>query len=195
MKPELTLADLEKRMRPRGYSSAGFLGPNEPLEAVMSQDEQTLLKLGISYDQLADGLAEILENVMQQLSALLVENQDEFLRRTLSKFWDGDLPMRQTAVENLPSQEIGSVVRDQFQVFLIQYRGLQDCPWGCDYDPWAYLDFLLINLKTHQMVAGPGLIVHLIRDHHFFEGLESPYRVEPLRLAKVLGLVPGASQE
>ena len=125
MKPELSLADLEKRMRPRGYSSAGFLGPNEPLEAVMSQDEQTLLKLGISYDQLADGLVEILEDVMQQLSALLVENQDEFLRRTLSKFWDGELPMRLTAVENLPSPEIGVVVRDQFQVFLIQHFFLQ----------------------------------------------------------------------
>jgi hypothetical protein len=29
-------------------------------------------------------------------------------------------------------------------------------------------------------MEGPGLIIHLIREHGFFEGLNSPYRVDPI---------------
>lgn len=34
----------------------------------------------------------------------------------------------------------------------------------------------------------PGLIVHLVRDHHFFEGKGTPYRLEPTTAARVLEL-------
>jgi hypothetical protein len=38
------------------------------------------------------------------------------------------------------------------------------------------------NRKTRAEIRGPGLVVHLIRDHHFFEGLLSPSRVDPAQL-------------
>jgi hypothetical protein len=46
----------------------------------------------------------------------------------------------------------------------------------------------LLNRDTAQSISAPGLIVHLIGEHHFLEGKGSPYRVDPLRLARVLGL-------
>jgi tetratricopeptide (TPR) repeat protein len=49
-------------------------------------------------------------------------------------------------------------------------------------------DFLLLDRQTGAYVKGPGMMVHLIGEHHFFEGEESPYRVDPMQLAKVLRL-------
>jgi hypothetical protein len=51
------------------------------------------------------------------------------------------------------------------------------------------LDWWVENLRTGQVLQGPGLIVHLMHDHHFCEGQESPYRVEPVALVELLGLV------
>jgi hypothetical protein len=41
-------------------------------------------------------------------------------------------------------------------------------------------------------MRGPELITHLIREHGFFEGFESPYRVDPRALAELLQLGPFA---
>ena len=41
---------------------------------------------------------------------------------------------------------------------------------------------------TGSDLSGPGLIVHLIRAHGFFEGFHSPSRVDPRALARVLEL-------
>ena len=46
----------------------------------------------------------------------------------------------------------------------------------------------ILNRETGESFTGPGLIVHLIREHHFFEGKESPYRVEPEKAVRVLEL-------
>jgi hypothetical protein len=94
---------------------------------------------------------------------------------------------------HLPDVNTGYLVDDRVQVFFVQYRGLQDCPWNCDYDHWAYFDFLIFNRRSGEYVTGPGLIVHLIREHHFFEGLASPYRVEPARVIRVCDLASAAS--
>lgn len=54
---------------------------------------------------------------------------------------------------------------------------------------YADRDFLILDRSTGQYLKGPGLIVHLIREHHFFEGLDSPYRVDPEQAARVLRLI------
>jgi hypothetical protein len=53
---------------------------------------------------------------------------------------------------------------------------------------YSSLDWQLENLGTGQRLEGPGLIVHLMHDHHFCEGPQSPYRVDPVALAGLLGL-------
>jgi hypothetical protein len=97
------------------------------------------------------------------------------------------------SLDHLPDVDTGYLVDDRLQVFFAQYRGLQDCPWNCDYDHWAYFDFLILNRRSGEFVTGPGLIVHLIREHHFFEGLASPYRVEPASVIHVLELAPAGA--
>ena len=56
----------------------------------------------------------------------------------------------------------------------------------------ASVEWALRNLATGARLGGPGLIVHLIGAHGFFEGLHSPKRVDPLSLARILELAPPA---
>jgi hypothetical protein len=180
-------------MRPGAYSGRGFLGQTESLEAVIAKDNQTLRKLGVSRWQIADGLEDILQCVLDQRHELLESNAAEYWQRE----GEGRIPdlyrprsIPYFTADNLPSTDLGYLVGDKLQVFIAQYRGLQDCPWGCDSERWSGFDFLILNRRSGGYVTGPGLIVHLIRKHHFFEGLESPYRVDPAKVVQVLELVP-----
>lgn len=49
-------------------------------------------------------------------------------------------------------------------------------------------DFLIVHRDTGRYLRGSGLMVHLIRDHQFFEGETCRYRLDPERAAQVLGL-------
>ena len=72
-------------------------------------------------------------------------------------------------------------------MFIVAYKGWQDCPWGCV--AHGDHDFMILNRKTGESVTAPELMPHLIRAHHFFEGLGTPFRTDPERLARVLELV------
>lgn len=48
---------------------------------------------------------------------------------------------------------------------------------------------MILNRKTGESFTAPALIVHLIRAHHFFEGVESPYRVDPEKVIRTLEIL------
>jgi len=50
-------------------------------------------------------------------------------------------------------------------------------------------DFLIIDRRRRVYLRGSGLLPHLIREHRFFEGVHSPYRLDPERAARMLRLV------
>jgi hypothetical protein len=54
--PELSTPELEKRMRPGAWSMAGFLGPNESLDAVLRLDAEAMTLLGVTHRRIADTL-------------------------------------------------------------------------------------------------------------------------------------------
>lgn len=180
---------LEDKMRPGAYSADGFLGTTESLENVIKQDEQTLKELGITYKKLASELEKIVGKTWEKECKHDKSQEhagDSF--KWYQKARTQSLPLV-LSPENLPSRDIGNI-HNKFQVFFMAFRGMQDCPWDCQLNnTWSSFDFLLINRKSSECLFAPGLIIHLIREHHFFEGNESPYRVEPSRLARVLGLV------
>ncbi|HMK03469.1 MAG TPA: hypothetical protein VK489_04730 [Ferruginibacter sp.] len=157
----VSIEELEIRMKPGAYSMKGFLGAGEKLTEVIAHDSDTLNKLDLDREDLADGLEGLLN--------VAIESRKEEL------------------------------VIGLFEIHLKKFRHYQKCPWSQEEDnrqctiggPVQYgsLDWEIKNRKINLVVSGPGLIVHLIRDHHFFEGLASPYRVDPLQLAKLLELV------
>lgn len=179
MKPPIN--QLEQRMRPGEYSVGGFLGMDESLEAVLAADALSLNRLNLSCEALAERLQSILHVVYDQS-----RKPDEY---RMTDEWFARARADAT-LHPLPPAELGYLVEDgRFQVFMIQYRGFQLCPWDCPIDlGWASFDFLLINRVRGLHIMAPALIVHLINEHHFFEGEQSPYRVEPAQLARVLEL-------
>lgn len=180
---------LERRMRANAYSQSGFLGTTESLESVIRQDEQTLKGFGITFEKLASRLEKIIEATWGKKSKH--PEPREHARASFDWYQKARTESFPPILspENLPDRDIGNLL-DEYQVFFMAFKGLQDCPWDCQLNnTWGSFDFLLLNRRSGKYVFAPGLIVHLIREHHFFEGNESPYRVEPSKLAQVLGLV------
>jgi len=190
LKRELTISELEARMRPGAWSGEGFLGATESLEALLARDAQTLSELGITPERIAAALENVLLEAMRQEESLpwedrrarMIDNRvlhEAIFRSSLEPYF---------TLDNLPQADKGYCV-GHFQVFTVQYRGFQECPWGCADNPkWGSFDFVIVNRETGEYLTGPGLIVHLIDKHHFFEGLESSYRVEPLNVVHILEL-------
>jgi hypothetical protein len=151
-------------MRPGAFSQGGFLGPGERLDEVLARDRQTLAELGLSHAELASPLDGLLD---------VAESTNRHRARI------GDLEAR-----------------------IELTTGFQICPWAPDPHHaqctagggvrHASVTWQIRNRRTGSRLAGPGLIVHLIRDHGFFEGRGSPYRVDPEELARLLGLIAAA---
>jgi hypothetical protein len=130
-----------------------------------------------------------LQSVNDQRNKLLEEKSEELWEREEAIFdlYQPDC-IPNFSLSNLPSTNIGFLIGNKFQVFIRLYRGFQDCPWGGKHDYWSSFTFLILNRQSGKFVTCPGLIVHLIRKHHFFEGIETPFRVNPARIAEVLEL-------
>ncbi len=191
--------DVEDRMRPGRYAELGFLGANESLEAVLEHDRRTLLALGLTYDEIADALEDLMKRVEALRSKLLAEAdgpEAEYFRRDQVSWFDpyGYRPGAQPcfSAANLPATDQGYLV-GRHHVFVCQYRGLQRCPWDCDLvSNDSSLNFLVLDRTTCDHFTFPGLAPHLIRAHQFFEGDGTPFRTDPTELVRVLGLLRGA---
>jgi hypothetical protein len=94
----------------------------------------------------------------------------------------------------LESPDRRASVGGRYYVGIQQFLGFQICPWArrgqCEGPRMIYasVDWTIVDLNSGQSMSGPGMIVHLMADHHFCEGRESPHRVDPVRLARFLGL-------
>ena len=147
-------------MRPGGFSRFGFLGPGDRLAEVIANDLQALRDLNVSYGEIASALESLIE-----------------------------------AAELSPSRQ---ACAGPFECHVKVHQGFQLCPWTPNPNRGqcragggvrhASVDWSISNTETRAQMTGPGLIVHLIRDHHFFEGPGSPNRVDPAQLARLLGL-------
>jgi hypothetical protein len=151
-------------MRPGNFSQTGFLGTDESLRQVLDTDARALGELGVNAYTLAERLGELLE-------AAVVS------KRTVTR--------------------VG-----HYNVRVQRYKGPQICPFapqphenpcpGGGGMRLASIDWDIQNTRSSVRLSGPGLIVHLIGAHTFFEGLQSPYRVAPRALAELLELGPFA---
>ena len=90
--------------------------------------------------------------------------------------------------DDVPSIPIKAQSLNGSTVLSLEMQLALPCRAGQTYR-YSDVDFLVVNRNTGAFCAGPGLIVHLIRDDYFFEGPASPYRVEPEAIAQVLGLL------
>jgi hypothetical protein len=154
---------LHRLLLPGGASQTGFLAPGERLDDVIEHDERSLLALGLSFEQVADYLALVIGQAERRL---------ELARRG-----------RQAPPET---------ARPWLSITAEHTLGFQTCPFCADageYErqPKASADYVLRDIESGISICVPGLLPHLIREHHFFEG-SVPYRTDPTLLARVLRL-------
>jgi hypothetical protein len=185
-----TTAELEQRLRPGAWSTLGFLGADESLDDVSNRDAETLARLGISYDQMANALGNVLATALEMWRKPVPEDKFEEVLAHQTNFPNFYQPetIPHFDLHNLPDIQSGFLI-DHYQVFIVNYKDWQSCPWGCE--AYSSSDFMILNRQTGESVTAPELMPHLIRTHHFFGGLGSPYRTDPERLARVLELVAG----
>lgn len=200
---EIATVELEKRMRPGAWSRGGFLGQNESLEAVLRLDAEVLTLLAVSHRRIADSLERVISTGFEaqvKLSKFRASRKSVaqakppghfnlFNRIFAGAATDQEGPRVEVCTNPLdsPGERCGYPF-EHLRYSGILYCGYQMCPWGCG--ARSDFDFKVENERAGEVVKGPGLIVHLIREHHFFEGLRSPYRVDPFKLVKVLELRP-----
>ncbi|MFO7660904.1 MAG: hypothetical protein R6V77_08320 [Candidatus Cloacimonadaceae bacterium] len=77
------------------------------------------------------------------------------------------------------------IIDDIYEVETEVYRGKLPCPFS---HPGIYRKTVttLTNAKTGITLRWTGLNLHLIRQHHFFEGKGSAFRLEPDLLIKTI---------
>lgn len=184
---ELSGTELVSRLRPGGVWDLDLLGADESLDEVLTRDAETMGQLGVSYDELADALDKVVKKALEMYLQPVIPDPNALPppEPNIPDFHHPEtIPHFDLA--NLPDMNLGFLIGD-LQVFLVVFMGWQDCPWGCA--AHSRCNFMIVNRTTGQSVTGPELMPHLIRTHHFFGGLGSPYRSDPVQLTNVLGLV------
>ncbi len=141
---------LRNRMAPGVLCRDGFLGhDHRPVNEIIASDRAEVDRLGLTSQQLADRLQEILEatdpapgatrDVGENLEAKFTEG----MGRIPSPFADGIFPKGEVELR---------------------------------------------RTDTGETLTFTPLSVHLIREHDFYQGHGSRYRIDPARLARVLGM-------
>ena len=158
----LELSEVERRMRPGAWFTHGFLLKDTSLAEVLAQDARTLAALGVTAEQVGRRLAELLQSGAKS-----------------DWFW--------------PFQT------GEYKVEIRRRRGFITCPWAPDefapcvvgqLSPPTANQFLIRRRGSRQRLEGFELSAHLIRDHAFFGGPGSRFRIEPDQAVAVLGLRP-----
>jgi len=168
---------IEQRMRPGRLSESGFLDDSEPLIDVIDRDLELLRNVGITTKQIADRLETAVEQAFRVI---------ELLDRSRTKDnEESQLDLWSTGVRIGP-----------WELREVSWRGSQVCPFVnaygvvCHGDSHGCSDFSLINIRMQKFLTFPGLAIHLIREHRFFEG-NVPHRVDPLVACEVLEIEKG----
>jgi len=78
-----------------------------------------------------------------------------------------------------------TVIDDCYNVEIASYMGYSICPWPHS-GRYSKTLYTLTNTKNNTTVIWTPLHVHMIEEHHFFEGMDAKFRLDPVNLVKAL---------
>ena len=175
------IARIETRMRPMAFSWEGFLDHTQTLASVITSDSATIQKLGITHKQIGDRLESLMGQATRQVEFIAHFPYDN----------------------NSEVEEEQETIEEVFLVAVERWMGLQFCPFFYEevkdeesIGTRVYCcgstsqDCTIYNKRQKRSVTFSGLMPHLVRDHHFFEGNTS-YRLNPEWVIHVLEIKPG----
>jgi|HubBroStandDraft_6_1064221.scaffolds.fasta_scaffold79008_4 hypothetical protein len=168
-------AEIERRMLPGQSSRVGFLAPGDELTAIIARDERTCAERGITPEQIADRLETLVGRAGRRVSLALRHHT------------------RKDEIDGLLHGTGRGVRLEGFKITGLQSRGRQECPFEDDAGSrcasfiYAGAEYNVEHLGSNHAIKFSGLLIHLARDHHFFEG-SVRYRLEPADAIDVLAL-------
>jgi hypothetical protein len=157
------ILSLEMVMSMGKCSDVGFIGPNQKLKDIIQKDTDFLKSVGVTCENIADRIMllrerEIAARALMNLKGVKWVKID----KNLSFAWDE-----------------------------LQTLGMQECPFY-KHAKQMYTDggsmFTIRNDITNEKIWLNTLHVHMIRNHYFFEGPRTPYRLDPEKTVNVLEL-------
>jgi hypothetical protein len=156
----LSIEEVQRRMRPGGWYPAVLLTQQESLLEIIQEDKLQLESMNVSSRVIGD-----------TLHRLLIDSKETD--------WFSPKQMGDLDVE------------------IHHRRGFLTCPWAAEEfekcvmgDKWRPTadEFMISNRTFNKHLNGFLLSIHLIREHSFFGGHGTIYRIEPMFIAMLLGL-------
>ncbi|MCA9371873.1 hypothetical protein KC726_03165 [Candidatus Woesebacteria bacterium] len=207
----LPISEIEKNMRPdpsMHYSYHGFLGKDESLLHVLAQDNDTVIRLGLSHNEIANAM-----DLLFQAVPYPPIRMNEWPRRKFHDFlydYKKEMHTGKIVVVNgmrflvsLETYEHNSVTATQRSPMGDNYVGRSHSirvtnidklksEFGIDVETSADLgraisDGRTGNLKSIQFNF-PSILSYLIRRYEFYEGHQSPYRIGPEEIVAFLNM-------
>lgn len=77
------------------------------------------------------------------------------------------------------------VHNDYFEIKVEIYRGKLPCPFG-EKGIYQKSEIIVKNNKINESIVYTDLSIHLIKEHGFYQGIGSPYRLDPEKIVRVL---------
>lgn len=154
----------------------GYLGIDEDLHERIAADEKRMAALGLSYEGLAEAIEQLFVTDNERVNNNLIIRR-KYIHSPLCPWGD----YTTTSPFSLFPQVSEILVLNQASCpqrvtdFCLEHSGTNIS----DYPMLVEQDWAMIFSDLHP---------HLIREHHFLEGLATPYRVEPERARRYLGL-------
>ncbi|MBI5065620.1 hypothetical protein HZA97_05270 [Candidatus Woesearchaeota archaeon] len=211
------LAELEQRLRPGNSSQVGFIGQNENLIELVHSDLQIVEKYGTTHKEIADKLTELMIKSREKKSFLnaLFSKEQELLSKDYEfspaklltmgaqncpwgcNCWgqtSGYIIKKGLSDDKLLRTGIEIVMASEGKIEELEnlYNTIKEINPG-SHGVQAYKKMLEEVRRAQEngllcYVAITELLPHLIEQHHFFEGKQSPYRADPELLIKALNL-------
>ncbi|MBY0538021.1 hypothetical protein K2P47_01330 [Patescibacteria group bacterium] len=176
--PRPSKNELLKRLRPNHPDEQlrfGYLGANEDLYQLIEKDRETIKRLNLSYEELASAIERLFQTDDEHVCGNRIFR--EYYIHSPVCPW-GDF---------CTTGPFGLSLKVT-QIFVVN----KDCPEGVKtrfvQNSTIPLDYYTMLVKYDWAMIFSDLHPHLIREHHFLEGHETPYRIDPERAVRYLGL-------
>lgn len=98
-----------------------------------------------------------------------------------------EVAARMQYISNIGAEGLGDWVEvgGKLRVMVDDNRGFLPCPWPHHVRCLKRIT-TVINSETNTSVRWSELNIHLVKEHGFFEGLGSPFRIDPAVLIKTI---------
>lgn len=94
---------------------------------------------------------------------------------------------RMQQITDIAKAALGNQIKvdENIQAHIEEAKGPLICPWP---HPGAFVKRVTItkNTSSQQTIKWSDLNIHLIKEHHFFEGKGAAYRLEPEKLIDII---------